>query len=250
MRPSAMTSGVVTSRLRARSRCCRRPRTALMPLARWSPLAYAANFEPSGWKAATPEPADDDEQERPASTRAPPPQGRCRSRRRRRRSGSSQSAPRRSDQSAEQRLDHRATRRSRRASSTAASVYERSKRSTRRRAAAPAARRWRSRSRRWPAESAAIARLSSSARTGERIGERYAADWDGWRRYSSISACASSHWARASWTRFRSSAVAARARGRAAAGARRRARRSRSVERLDARAVTAPSKTGRPQVPQ
>ena len=27
-----------------------------MPLARWSPLAYAANFDPSGWKAAVPSP--------------------------------------------------------------------------------------------------------------------------------------------------------------------------------------------------
>src|SRR4051794_5849293 len=29
---------------------------ALMPLARFSPLAYAANFDPSGWYAATPRP--------------------------------------------------------------------------------------------------------------------------------------------------------------------------------------------------
>ena len=27
-----------------------------MPLARWSPLAYAANFDPSGWNAAVPSP--------------------------------------------------------------------------------------------------------------------------------------------------------------------------------------------------
>src|SRR5262249_25317725 len=29
---------------------------ALIPLARFSPLVYAANFEPSGWNAATPRP--------------------------------------------------------------------------------------------------------------------------------------------------------------------------------------------------
>src|SRR5436305_134500 len=54
-RPSASTRGVATIGPSAKPTL---PpiENALIPLARFSPLVYAANFDPSGWNAATPRP--------------------------------------------------------------------------------------------------------------------------------------------------------------------------------------------------
>src|SRR5580765_1231852 len=134
----------------------------LMPLARLLPLAYAANLEPSGWNAATPRPETitsriTSQYEGAAAASAIPMPASATPH------GSNQMTPRRSDHapksgwtSDDAAVDASIT--------TAASVYESEKRSTMngsRAGSAPFAKSVAQ----WPAESAAIARLSSSART-------------------------------------------------------------------------------------
>src|SRR5690349_9660805 len=134
----------------------------LMPLARLLPLAYAANLEPSGWNAATPRPETitsriTSQYEGAAAASAIPMPASATP------AGSSQMTPRRSDHapksgwtSDEAAVDASIT--------TAASVYESEKRSTMNGSSAGSAPFAKSVAQ-WPAESAAIARLSSSART-------------------------------------------------------------------------------------
>src|SRR5690242_11775910 len=134
----------------------------LMPLARFWPLAYAANFEPSGWYAATPRPdtttsTSTSQYDGAAAASAIPIPARATP------AGSSQITPRRSDHapksgctSDDAAVDASIT--------TAASVYESEKRSTMNGSSAGSAPFEKSVAQ-WPAESAAIARLSRSDRT-------------------------------------------------------------------------------------
>src|ERR671935_3123355 len=138
----------------------------LIPLARRRPLAYAANFDPSGWYAATPRPdattSDRTSQYEGAAAASAIPRPATATP-----LGSSQSAPRRSDHAPKTgwTSDDDAAEPS---TSMAASVYERPKRSTRNGSSAGSAPLAKSVAR-WPAESAAIARLSSSARMGSSL---------------------------------------------------------------------------------
>ena len=134
---------------------------ALIPLARFFPLAYAANFEPSGWNAATPIPetttstTTSQYDGASAASAMPMPASATPL-------GSSQAAPRRSDQrpkigwiTDDEAVDARIR--------SAASVYESEKRSLRKGSSAGSAPFAKSVPK-CPAQSAAMARLSMPAR--------------------------------------------------------------------------------------